>query len=193
MTTYLPRFLAPSTVRTDAASKVEQAPVALDLSKVYEEHSRYVVRCLRHLGLRDGTVDDAAQDVFLVVHQKLASFDGSSSLRTWLYAIVIRVARRYRERHARRVNSESEETLVGGACPERDIETKQALTIARRALDALDEDKREVFVLVEVEQMSVPEVAQITGVPLNTVYSRLRAARQTFERAATRRRLGDTP
>src|SRR5689334_5788653 len=68
---------------------------------VYEQEASYVFRCLRGLGVREAHVEDAVQDVFLVVHDKLANFDGNARLRTWLYAIVIRVARRYRERQAR--------------------------------------------------------------------------------------------
>src|SRR3954464_2285619 len=77
-----------------------QAPV-LDLATVYEAHFRYVWRCLRSLGVRDAQLDDALQDVFLVVQRRLPSFDGGAELRTWLYAIGLRVARKYRDRARR--------------------------------------------------------------------------------------------
>ena len=152
------------------------------LAVVYDAHVEYVVRCLRSLGLSDAALDDAVQDVFLVVHDKLGDFDGGSQLRTWLYAIVIRVARRHRERFARAAarEVEAEEELVWDAL-EHELDARRQVELARAALDALDEDKREVFVLIEIEQMSAPEVAEITGTRLNTVYSRLRAARQAFE------------
>ena len=70
------------------------------LAEVYETQVGYVVRCLRSLGLHGPALDDAVQDVFMVVNQKLAMFDGRAQLRTWLYAIVVRVARRYRSRFA---------------------------------------------------------------------------------------------
>jgi RNA polymerase sigma-70 factor, ECF subfamily len=160
----------------------ESAPIAaLSLAEVYEAHAAYVFRCLRGLGVRESHVEDAVHDVFLVVHEKLADFVGPAKLSTWLYAIVLRVARRHRERQARESRGEPEE-LADERCTERTYLSMEALTLARRALDGLSEDKREVFVLSEIEQLSAPEIATITFAPLNTVYSRLRAARIEFER-----------
>jgi RNA polymerase sigma-70 factor (ECF subfamily) len=141
---------------------------------------------LRHLGVREPHLDDAAQDVFVVVHDKLHGFDGRAAITTWLYAIVIRVARRYRERQGKARRFESDEQLTSADSPELGAEARQKLALARRALDSLDEDKREVFVLSEIEQMAASEIAAITGVPLNTVYSRLRAAKEMFA-SATRK------
>jgi RNA polymerase sigma-70 factor (ECF subfamily) len=161
------------------AERAEVAPASL--REVYDRHVDYVFRCLRSLGVAPSDLDDAVQDVFLVVHDKLAAFDGRHKLSTWLYAIVIRIARRYRARRASGPR-EAELELVDSRDAEQRLASSQALALAQRALDALSEDKREVFVLCEVEQMSAPEVAAITDTPLNTVYSRLRAARQEFER-----------
>lgn len=174
----------------------------LSLSRVYADHFRYVFRCLRALGVRDEGIDDAVHDVFLVVQQKLADFDGRHALTTWLYAIALRVARRYRAEAAKRAQrfasepvantSEDDEPrdLVSNAVGRRDVEgeleTEERLAVARRALEALDDDKREAFVLAHVEQMSAPEIAEITGVPLNTVYSRIRAARLAFSAEVAR-------
>ena len=77
-----------------------QAPV-LDLATVYEAYFRYVWRCLRSLGVRDSQLEDALQDVFIVVQRRLPEFDGRAAVRTWLYAIALRVARKYRERARR--------------------------------------------------------------------------------------------
>src|SRR6187397_541112 len=77
-----------------------QVPV-LDLATVYEAHFRYVWRCLRSLGVRDSQLEDALQDVFIVVQRRLPEFDGRAELGTWLYAIALRVARKYRERARR--------------------------------------------------------------------------------------------
>lgn len=167
-----------------------------ELSRVYADHFRYVFRCLRALGVREPSIDDAVHDVFLVVQQKLADFDGRHALTTWLYAIALRVARRYRAeaaKHAQRFADdpgssavEDDEPLdaltntAGRRDVEGELETEERLAIARRALEALDDDKREAFVLAHVEQMSAPEIVEITGVPLNTVYSRIRAARLSF-------------
>src|SRR6187402_2587413 len=68
-----------------------------ELGAVYEAHFRYVWRCLRSLGVHDAQLDDAVQDVFVVVQRRLGEFDGNAALRTWLYAIALRIARKYRD------------------------------------------------------------------------------------------------
>lgn len=161
----------------------------LDIAQVYEAHFRYVFRCLRSLGVRDAVLDDALQDVFLVVQRKLSEFDGLAELRTWLYAIALRVARKYRARSKREPIPLEDRGPEEGS-PESDLERTadhhRRLSLARAALNALDEDKREVFVLARIEQMSAPEIASVVGIPINTVYSRLRAARQAFEAEVVR-------
>lgn len=156
------------------------------LGEVYEAHFQYVWRCLKSLGVREGCLDDALQDVFVVVQRRLAEFDGRVDLRTWLYAIALRVARKHWARDRKDVGrTESAEALAESEAPAADLETatasREKLSLARTALAALDDEKRVVFVLARVEQMSAPEIASVIGVPLNTVYSRLRAAREAFE------------
>lgn len=175
-------------------------PLPSDIDRVYAEHFRYVWRCLRALGVRDSVLDDAVHDVFLVVQQKLASFDGQAALTTWLYAIALRVARRARasaRKDAWRLASvdDADESLADMAVsesalspdhPERALERVERLSLARQALNRLDDDKREAFVLAQVEQMSAPEIAEITGLPVNTVYSRVRAAKLAFQAEVAR-------
>jgi RNA polymerase sigma-70 factor (ECF subfamily) len=171
-----------------AASRARFSPVT-DITLVYETHFRYVWRCLRSLGVPSPQLDDALQDVFLVVQRRLPDFDGNAQLSTWLYAIALRVARKYRARTRRDAvpaSDESdahEELAAPDADQEATLQRSERLLLARAALDALDDEKREVFVLAQVEQMSAPEIASIVGVPVNTVYSRLRAARQAFSAA----------
>lgn len=155
-----------------------------DLAQVYDAHCDYVFRCLRSLGVSPSQLEDAVQDVFVVVHQKLASFDGRSALRTWLYAIVIRVARKKRAALARSWAEEVDS--AGSDCTEQKVAAREELALAHRALASLDRDKREVFVLLEVERMSAPEVAEVLSLPVNTVYSRLRLARLAFNRELER-------
>jgi RNA polymerase sigma-70 factor, ECF subfamily len=157
------------------------AAQTLTVAEVYAQHASYVFRCLRSLGVRESHVEDAVQDVFLVVHDKLAYFDGAAKLRTWLFAIVIRIARRYRERQAREAREPANDALDLRSA-EQTLLSLEQLALARKALEALSDEKREVFVLAEIEQLSAPEIATITACPLNTVYSRLRAARAEFDR-----------
>jgi RNA polymerase sigma-70 factor (ECF subfamily) len=182
-----------------AASGVDARPAdGSDIDRIYSEHVRYVWRCLRALGVRDAALDDAVHDVFLVVQQKLAQFDGQAAVTTWLYAIALRVARRARA-NARRdawrfAPDDADETSGDGFAsravttdhPEQALERGERLSLARRALDRLDDDKREAFVLSQVEQRTAPEIAEITGLPLNTVYSRVRAAKAAFQAEVAR-------
>ncbi|HKY37565.1 MAG TPA: sigma-70 family RNA polymerase sigma factor [Polyangiaceae bacterium] len=158
------------------------------LASVYEAHFRYVWRCLRSLGVRDAQLDDALQDVFVVAARKLEEFDGGAELRTWLYAIAINIARKYRERLQREPLPLALQPEQGGpaSTAEVAVHRSEQLALARAALEALSDDQREVFVLSRVEQMSAPEVAEVVGIPLNTVYSRLRAARLAFEAEVAR-------
>jgi RNA polymerase sigma-70 factor (ECF subfamily) len=181
--------------RSDVAAPPRAEPASPTIAEVYERHFRYVWRCLRSLGVPGDALEDAAHDVFLVVQKKLESFDGSAQLTTWLYGIALRVARRYRARaakDARRLappaaptgdDSRDDDPIAAAASPgdlQSDLEQSERLELARRALACLDDDKREIFVLALVEQRSAPEIARITDLPVNTVYSRLRAARLVF-------------
>ena len=197
--------MATDTLRTEALSAPMHSgrpAVVPSVSEVYEGHFKYVWRCLRSLGVPEDTVDDAVHDVFLVVHRKLSGFDGNAQLRTWLYAIALRIARRYRTRAAKDarklvndgsddMESQGEYAAISDASSSPDSYSGERLDIARRALEALDDDKRDVFVLAFVEQMSAPEIAQITDCPVNTIYSRIRAARLAFSAQVERlERLG---
>ena len=149
------------------------------LRQVFEEHASFVWRSARHLGVREADLDDVCQEVFLTVHRKLEGFEGRSSLRTWLYGICLRVASDHRRRaHVRR-------EVAVSTPPPRIVEPEQATTLARQQarrrlagiLDQLDEDKRAVFVLYEIEELTMKQVAEVVGCPLQTAYSRLHAAR----------------
>lgn len=177
----------------EAGAEPSRAPVkSPDLATVYELNFRYVWRCLRSLGVYDAQLEDALQDVFIVVQQKLGGFDGRAELRTWLYAIALRIARKYRDRRRREPASldtarDSQPELVLAANGEGAALHSERLALARAALETLSDEQREVFVLSRIEQMSAPEIAEIASVPLNTVYSRLRAARLAFEAEVARR------
>jgi RNA polymerase sigma-70 factor (ECF subfamily) len=180
----------PGSAADERVSAAEQP----ELSAVYEAHFRYVWRCLRSLGVHDAHLEDALQDTFMVVQRRLGEFDGSAQLRTWLYAIALRIARKYRERLRREPTSldaarESQPELTLHATGEAAALHSERLALARAALETLSDDQREVFVLARVEQMSAPEISNVVGIPLNTVYSRLRAARLAFEAEVERRKV----
>jgi RNA polymerase sigma-70 factor (ECF subfamily) len=162
--------------------------VPLDFERVYEENFSFVWRALRSLGMGEEALDDAVQDVFLVVHRRLAEFQGRSSIRTWLFAIVERVAfNQRRSRHRRDARLEPLDDREGPSdAPdpfERATES-EAARFTESFLESLDPGKRAVFALVMIEGMPVPEVAVALGIPVNTVYSRIRLVRKAFQEAA---------
>lgn len=162
-----------------------------EFEAVYDEWFDFVWRSARRLGVAESSVDDVVQEVFLVVHRRLPDFEGRSSVKTWLFAIVLRVVSDYRRTLRRKGGlSELPEEPIDdrSASPAAEAERAQAVRLLHQLLDELDDDKRTVFVLAELEQMSAPEISEIVGCPLNTVYSRLRAAREAFERALSRYR-----
>ena len=164
-------------------------PEPLVFEAVYGQHFRGIWRTLRRLGVRDAQLDDAAQDVFIVVHRKLATFDGRS-LRGWLYAIAVRVASDYRRDAARRSTVPLGELPADAAFgPARISERNESVALLHRLLDQLDVAKRTAFVLGELEGLTAPEIAEALGVNSNTVYARLRAARHQFDAALARHRL----
>jgi RNA polymerase sigma-70 factor (ECF subfamily) len=163
----------------------EPAPT---LEEIYDEHAERVWRTLRALGVDASRIDDAVQDVFLVVHRRLGEFEGRSSITTWLYGIARRVAAQHRRRGAGDRHVELDERAPAtGESPREAAERQEAARLVLAILDELDDDKREVFALCELEQLTAPAVAELLGIPLNTVYSRLRLARQRFEAALARR------
>jgi RNA polymerase sigma-70 factor (ECF subfamily) len=171
----------------------DSARVGMTFDQVYESYFDYVWRCVRRLGVPEAQLDDATQDVFVVVCRRLAEFEGRSSIRTWIFGIALRIARDYRRRSHRRGSFEplTDDAVDPRPGPLDSATTAEALRRVLEVLDRLDDDKREVFVLAEFEQMTAPEIADVVGIPLNTVYSRLRAARVSFESTlAERERCG---
>jgi RNA polymerase sigma-70 factor (ECF subfamily) len=163
----------------------------LDLTSIHERHADFVWRTLQRLGVRPMDLEDSLQDVFVVVHRRLGSFDGSSQVTTWLFAICLRVAAAHRRRaHVRREQAtdmlEATQDPDPQASPERLAIEREARARLDRVLDTLELDKRAVFVMFELEGMSAPVIASTIGVPVGTVYSRLAAARGDFKKALVR-------
>jgi RNA polymerase sigma-70 factor (ECF subfamily) len=162
-----------------------------DFDGVYVEHFEFVWRCLRALGVAPGALDDAAQDVFLTVHRQLPRFRRESTLRTWLFGIVRNVAFRHRRstrRKAARLEPLDGDLPSAGPSPFEQTADAEASAFVTHFVASLPPKRRDVFVLATLEQMSIPEVAEILSIPLNTAYTRLRAARADFQRALARQR-----
>jgi RNA polymerase sigma-70 factor (ECF subfamily) len=162
--------------------------------EVYATHVGFVWRVLRTFGVPEAQIEDAVQDVFVVVHRRLTEWQGRAAITTWLFAIARRVAGTHRRSAARRTNRPAEalrdelpDDRPGGSDPFAELSRAQAAATVLAILEQLDDDKRTVFALVELEQLPVPEVARMLDLKLNTAYSRLRLARQAFEAAVKAR------
>lgn len=163
-------------------------PATEGVHALYDAHFRSVWRVLRRLGVADSTLDDAVQDVFLVVHRRISEFEVEKSPKALLAGIATRVASDYRRSERRRgPNEPLSESLVDTApTPIDSASSAQRLRAAQTALNTLDEAKREVFILSDLEGLTAPEVAEALQTNVNTVYSRLRAARLEFNQAIAR-------
>ena len=155
--------------------------------EVFASYAAYVVRPLRCLGVREREVDDACQDVFVVVHRRLAEVE-PRSLRAWLYGVCLRKALSARRTAARRREDPDEIERAVEAEQEEQVARRQRLERALVILDDLPDEQRAVFVLFEVEQLSMAEIATATHCPLQTAYARLYAARRHVEASLKRLR-----
>lgn len=155
---------------------------SLTSRQVFDEHAAYVFRVLRYLGVRDADLEDVCQEVFITVHRKIESFEGRSSVRTWLYRISQRAASDYRRRAYVRREVVTDLAAEHPGRPEHPDEARriEARSVLGFALDKLDEAKRDVFVLYEIEGLTMREVCEILDCPLQTAYSRLHAARKVL-------------
>lgn len=162
-------------------------------SELYDEHFDFVWRSLRRLGVPVSSLDDAAQDVFLIALRRRDDFEGRSAVKTWLFGIAWNVARNLSRSKARREDPLPEALVDGRHLGQEEAAARaEAVTTLYELLDGLDDDKRAVFVMAELEEMGAKEIAAVVGVPENTVYSRLRAARSAFEAGLRRLKAKDT-
>jgi len=178
------------TAQTSPESPAPQ-PALPSFEEVYKAYFQFVWTSARGLGVSPSRIEDVVQEVFVAIHARLHTLRQPESLRSWIYGVVRRTVSGHRrslktktiwtEGHLPEESLESE-TLT----PLEQVEQSDQLKLFGELIGALDEAKREVFLLAELEEMPVPEIARALDVPLNTVYSRLRAARQLFQQAFAR-------
>ncbi len=157
----------------------------IDVANLHAEHADFLWASLYRLGVREADLPDMLQEVFVVVHRRRDSWDGSSRIRSWLFGIALRVVKNYRRKAYRRrervVAALPEEHLRDTSDdPEQALSRCRAEQQARELLEELDPDKRAVFVMFEVEGIACSDIGDALGIPLGTVYSRLHAARKQF-------------
>jgi RNA polymerase sigma-70 factor, ECF subfamily len=170
------------------------------VAAIYDAYAPFVWRSVCRLGVPPESAEDVVQEIFLVVHRRLHEFEEKTSVAAWLFAIVIRVVRGHRRTQKRKSPSH----LVGAGevdpdsladprqpTPLEAAERHETVRTLYAVLDQLVGERREVFVLAELEQLTAPEIAHALGINLNTVYWRLRTARREFEKALVRRRAAE--
>lgn len=172
----------PPSSREPAPPGTAPADPRARVAALYQEHADFVVRIARQLGAPAAQVEDLVHDVFLVAHRRLGDYDDTrASPRAWLYGITRNLVyhrARSAGRSERRLRSLPEPLPARG--PDEDLARAEAGAAIDTFLAGLDEDRRMVFALIDIEGLSAPEVAHALAVNLNTIYSRLRLARRQF-------------
>ena len=161
------------------------------LAAIYSEHFDFAWRSARRMGVAPDAVDDVVQEVFLVAHRRLDDFEGRSSVKTWIFGILLRVVSDHRRTLRRKGGLAPLPEALADERSRGPVEAamqRERVALLHALLDGLDEDQRAVFVLAELEQMTAPEISDALEVNLNTVYSRLRLARKKFEAGLARHR-----
>jgi RNA polymerase sigma-70 factor, ECF subfamily len=163
--------------------------------RIYQELFDFVYRNARRLGVPTSAADDVAQEVFLVLHRRLGEYDGRASMQSWVYGILANAVRDYRRSFRRRraplVSTEADEELGPASSrtsPETRAQQGEDVALLMALLDELSAAERELIVLADLEQLSVPEICACIGGNPNTVYSRLRGARENLKSKLARRR-----
>jgi RNA polymerase sigma-70 factor (ECF subfamily) len=169
-----------------------RAAAVADFPEVYDRYLNFVWSCARRMGVRENELDDVVQEIFIVIHGRLETLQQPDSLRSWIYGIIRRTvstyhrSRRTKVASAAAISAEPEMQYPQQPSPLDLAEQSDDVKLLWSLLEKLDPPKREVFVLAEIDEMTAPEIAGAIEVPLNTVYSRLRAARLEIEAALAR-------
>ena len=153
---------------------------------VYRDHFTPIWRAIRRFGVPEKDALDAAQEVFLIAYRRQDDFEARSQIKTWLIGIAYRVAaNRLRSATARRevLSHDVLQGQVSLSDPHAEVEQHILVELLQAALAYLPLEQRAVFTLFELEELSGDDIAEALGIPVGTVRSRLRLARQAFSRA----------
>jgi RNA polymerase sigma-70 factor (ECF subfamily) len=179
-----------SRARRTAAPPAPRA--SLDFRALFEQELPYVSSTLRRLGVGDSERDDVAHEVFLRIHDRLGDYDPSRPLRPWIFGFAFRCAAEHRRlaRHRLELVGLPADPVDPQPPPDEAAAVRDERDLVNRALDSVAIERRAVLLLHDVEGASAPEIASVLGIPLNTVYSRLRVARQELSAAVRRLQQG---
>jgi RNA polymerase sigma-70 factor (ECF subfamily) len=169
-------------------SRAERETPLTEFRELFVNEFSWVCRTLRRFGVRSRDVEDAVQEVFVGVHKKFSEYDPERPARPWLAAFAFRVASNQNRlaRHRRELLDEAAPEASGELNPEQALEAKQARDLVLSALQNIDLDRRAVLVMHDIDAFKASEISESLGIPLNTVYSRLRVARGELKQAILR-------
>jgi RNA polymerase sigma-70 factor (ECF subfamily) len=161
---------------------------------IYESMVDYVWNVVCRMGVPQSDAEDVVQEVFVTVYRRLGEFEGRAQLKTWVFTIAAHLVQHYFRTHARKPGdrASAKGTEIQALVDQREngpanqVERRERYDALDQVLGQLDEGKRLVFVLAELEQLTLVEIGEIVGANPNTVATRLRAARQAFEKALAR-------
>jgi RNA polymerase sigma-70 factor (ECF subfamily) len=166
-----------------APAATDEGPERLSFEVLYERYFSFTWRALRHLGVPVAALEDAAQEVWLVVHRRLPTFEWRSAPHTWLFGIAMNLARN-RQRGVRRTPEMialPEQVMSARPDPEGQHAGAEAWQRVQSFLETLDEPRRAVFVCSLLEQLSAAETAEATGLDVASVYHLVRRLRVAFK------------
>lgn len=177
--------LSPPSAKKEGSTWPEPSkPVPPTFELTYRKHVGFVLRQLQRFGVTGGDIEDAAQEVFVTVHRRLGEYDPArASLKTWIYGIVRGVAanrRRLIERRGAAYDEATRVTPEPPPNPETQLEQRRAVELVEDFLSDLSSERRAVFELVDIEGFTSTEAAEALEMNINTVGTRLRAARKEF-------------
>jgi RNA polymerase sigma-70 factor (ECF subfamily) len=184
-----PEMTSMTSCRAPDSAAVD-APNDGSFRAMFDREFDYVWASLRRLGVRDGDLEDVAQDVFVRVHRRFHDYDRSRPIRPWLFAFAVRCAADWRRQPRHRIEVFGPRAEPAASTPSADITLARAqdVDLVLRALECVEVDRRAVFILYEFDECPMKEIARALGIPLFTGYSRLRLARKEFAAAVRRLR-----
>ena len=184
--------ISPAITGSQMSAAVKVVPPVLDGRELYRAELGYVWSSLRRLGTAPSDLEDLTHEVFLVALQRLPQFDASRPARPWLFGITFRVWVARRRKGGREQLTEGPDLEEPGANPELQLARAQERRMVEESLAALEPNRRAVFIMHDVDGHSAPDIARELDVPLNTVYSRLRLAREELVRVVREKAGGRT-
>lgn len=182
-------FITQLVGRKDApAEQPDDAPV--DVGELYQQHATFLLRTVERLTGAGTHVEDIVQEAFLVAHSKRHQLPPNTDWRRWLYGVAANLVHHHQRSYARRNRLaeavHAQQLLPVMPHPDEELDKRRQARFIRQVVLTLPLKEREVFVLYELECMEGKDVAVLLGVPENTVWTRLRRARESFQHACRR-------